>query len=167
MRRQFGGWRDNGKNRWYMKGRNVRQPGRGFIHNGRGKMRRRETCQWSVILQKQKHSWQIWKFIKKIVNSDFAFWFNVMYPKSMHKNRPCNADFSSQNTCELSAGKQKHHFTAYWSCQHWQGEKCCLGFCHSCSRFGAGNSTDNSVCSIRSENHTNTHIQASHICLKK
>lgn len=77
--------------------------------------------------------------------------------KKKKKNRHETLIFPLKNIRELSVGKQEHHFTAYWSCQHWQTEKCCHDLCRSCSRFGSGDSTDNRVRSTCSEKpHTDT-----------
>lgn len=66
--------------------------------------------------------------------------------------------FSTRNICKLSVGKQTHHFTAYWSCQRWQGEKCCHHLCHSRSRFGTGKAPTTDCC-IHQQQHTQKPIK--------
>ena len=116
---------------------------------GRGEM-------WSRRLTVSKTAQQ--KHIRQIFGSVFSCWFDVMYlnghSEPMYNNKTCNIDFSTRNICKLSVGKQTHHFTAYWSCQRWQGEKCCHHLCHSRSRLGTGKElmTDSAA-------HTNSNTQ--------
>lgn len=159
-------WRDT----WGKKGRknknerkqrllgNVRDNGKNI--DGRGMEARRGrglSCTISKPTRQKTHSWQMSDFIMKmlihILHSDSTgIWYWDGHSKIMYKTRACNADFSSHNICKWSVGEQTHNFTAYWSCQHGQGEKCCHHLCHSCSTFGTGIGTDNTACSTRKNN---------------